>query len=132
MLVTSIGGGAVVADDGRSGASSASRSFASPQSITTVSPNAPMRTLLGLRSRWMTRSLCAYAMASATASTFGKSSSRCSSVARSAIASRSDCPCTSFIAKNGSPESSRPISCTGMIDGCCSRAVSIASRTNRA
>ena len=56
------------------------RSFARPQSITTVSPNAPTSTLPGLRSRWMMRSPCAYAIASATASTCGSSASRSSSV----------------------------------------------------
>lgn len=35
--------------------SAASRSFARPQSITTVSPKSPIRMLPGLRSRWMTR-----------------------------------------------------------------------------
>jgi len=43
------------------GASSSAmrRSFARPQSITTVSPNGPISTFDGLRSRWTIRSLCA-------------------------------------------------------------------------
>jgi hypothetical protein len=44
---------------GSPGSSASARSLARPQSITTVSPNLPTRTLAGLRSRWMICSLWA-------------------------------------------------------------------------
>ena len=114
-----------------SGASTSSRLLASPQSITTVSPNSPIRMFAGLRSRWITRWLCAYAIASVAAAIRGSSASRSSSVLASAITRSSGRPDTSFIAKNGSPDGQRPASYTGTIPGCCSRAVISASRWNR-
>jgi hypothetical protein len=80
------------------GSSGALRSLAIPQSITTVSPNSPTITFAGFRSRWMMLRPCAYAIASATAITWCKSPIRSSTVARSAISSRSGRPDTSFIA----------------------------------
>ncbi len=41
------------------GSSGAARSFASPQSMTTVSPKSPHITLCGFKSRWITRCECA-------------------------------------------------------------------------
>ncbi len=52
-------GGAVLAYGSESSSSPVARSFARPQSITIVSPYAPTSTFAGLRSRWMTLSLCA-------------------------------------------------------------------------
>ena len=107
------------------------RSLARPQSMTTVSPNRPTRILAGLRSRWTIRWLWAYAIASATARRWGRRARRSSSVRASSITSPSGLPEMSFIAKKGSPVGQRPASCTGTIEGCCKRAVMIASRTNR-
>ena len=90
--------------------SASSRLFASPQSMTTVSPNLPIKTFAGLRSRWMMRWLCAYAMASVAAAMRGSSASRASSVVAFAITLSSGSPCTCFIAKNGSPLGHRPAS----------------------
>ena len=51
--------GAGLGERSASGGSASSRFFASPQSITTVSPYSPIRMFAGLRSRWITRWLCA-------------------------------------------------------------------------
>jgi hypothetical protein len=93
-----------------SGLSASSRFFASPQSITTVSPNSPISTLAGLRSRCTTRWLCAYAIASVAAAIRGSSARRASRVRAAAITRSSGRPETSFIAKNGSPDGQRPAS----------------------
>ena len=53
--------------------------------MTTVSPNVPTSTFAGFRSRWMIRWSCAYARASATASTWGKSARRSASVVVAAM-----------------------------------------------
>ena len=74
------------------------RSLASPQSITTVSPNSPMTTFEGLRSRSMIPCSCAYAMASAIESTCGKSERRASNDGVFAMTSPSVLPSTSFMA----------------------------------
>ena len=96
--VSAVWGGVVVACGNASSSSPVARFFASPQSITTVSPYAPTSTLPGLRSRWMTFSPCAYASASATAITCGTRATRSAVVFVAAISASSVRPATSFIA----------------------------------
>ena len=85
-------------DGSESGSSCSATFFASPQSITTVSPYAPTSTFDGVMSRWMMRWPCAKATASVAAITAGSSASRVASVGASAIASRSVRPATMRIA----------------------------------
>jgi hypothetical protein len=92
-------GVAIRSDDDEDDVSSGKTpSFARPQSMTTVSPNAPTRTFCGLRSRWITPWLCAYATASLTASKCGKSASRPRRPSAAPSSSESGRPLTSFIA----------------------------------
>ena len=86
----------IAADPGVS--STSAIALASPQSITATSPNSPTSTLAGFRSRWITPCACAYAIASATASTTRNRPSRCSNVVASRIRSLRFGPPSSFIA----------------------------------
>jgi hypothetical protein len=87
-------------DEPRAGngtASTTRRSRARPQSITTVSPNSPISTFAGLRSRCTTCSLCAYPTASQAAIRCGRSASRSAVVVAAARTSFRVRPETSFI-----------------------------------
>ena len=80
------------AASGSFSAAPARRSLARPQSRTIVSPNAPTRMLLGLRSRWTMPWSCAYATASAAVMTCGSSASRSARVSASRIDARQRLP----------------------------------------
>ena len=94
-----------------SGLSSASRSFARPQSITTVSPKSPIRTFAGLEIAVddalavRVRDRVARRRDPRAGARADRSSVRASPMTRS-----SGRPETSFIAKNGSPVGHRPAS----------------------
>ena len=68
------------------GSSASPISFASPQSITIVSPSSPTRMFDGLMSRWTIPRSCACAIACAEATMCGNRASRCGKV--SAVATR--------------------------------------------
>ena len=106
--------------------------FASPQSTTCTSPNAPTMMFSGFRSRWMTRFECAYAIVWQTCSKMERK--RRSSLLGDSRALSIDAsvrPLMSFIVKNGRSSAMSPSSYTGTTPGCWSCPPICASSTKR-